>query len=106
MNDIDIFEREKAGIPIYLADVDYPKIWEVINNAYELTSRMNTSPNLGFEDVRHLFSELTGKIVDDSFILWPPFYTDFGRNISVGKNVIVNHAWTGVASLLKMMYSA
>jgi acetyltransferase-like isoleucine patch superfamily enzyme len=94
MNKLDIFEREKAGIPIHLDDEDYPKIREIINKAYVLTSRMNTTPDLGFDGIRHLFSELTGEIVDDSFTLWPPFYTDFGRNIKVGKNVFVNHACT------------
>ena len=28
--------------------------------------------------------------MDDSFGLFPPFYTDFGRNIRIGKNVFIN----------------
>lgn len=94
MNNLDIFEREKAGIPIRLDDVDYPKIKEIIFRAQQLISRINNSPNLGFNEVRELFAELTGEIVHESFTLWPPFYTDFGRNIRVGKNVFVNHACT------------
>jgi acetyltransferase-like isoleucine patch superfamily enzyme len=30
--------------------------------------------------------------VDPSFWLLPPFYTDFGKNIRVGRNVFINHA--------------
>ncbi len=41
-------------------------------------------------ELRQLFSELIGKEVDDSFGLFPPFYTDFGKNITVGKNVFIN----------------
>jgi acetyltransferase-like isoleucine patch superfamily enzyme len=94
MNDLGIFEKDKAGFPIHPNDEDYPKIWEVINQAYKLTTRMNTSPDLSFDEVRVLFEQLTGEAVHESFMLWPPFYTDFGRNIRVGKNVFINHACT------------
>ena len=51
--------------------------------------------NTGYRDpaeVRALFSRLTGTTVDPSFWLLPPFYTDFGKNIRVGRNVFINHA--------------
>jgi acetyltransferase-like isoleucine patch superfamily enzyme len=35
-------------------------------------------------------SELTGKPVDESFSMFPPFYTDFGKNITIGKFVFIN----------------
>ena len=35
-------------------------------------------------------SRLTGKPVDETFKMFPPFYTDFGKNITVGKNVFIN----------------
>ena len=41
-------------------------------------------------ELRKLFSELIGKPVDESFGLFPPFYTDCGKNITVGKNVFIN----------------
>lgn len=43
-----------------------------------------------FEEIRKLFSKLIGKKVDDEFRLFPPFYTDFGKNIHIGKNVFIN----------------
>jgi len=46
------------------------------------------------EQVRALFGELTGRPVDDSFRLIPPFYTDHGINISVGRNVFINQNCT------------
>lgn len=42
------------------------------------------------EEICELFSGIIGQPVDDSFRLFPPFYTDFGRNIHVGKNVFIN----------------
>ena len=35
-------------------------------------------------------SEQTWEAVDSSLTLFPPFYTDFGRNIHLGKNVFIN----------------
>ncbi len=37
-------------------------------------------------------SEITGKPVDETFRLFPPFYTDCGKNITIGKNVFINSA--------------
>ena len=35
-------------------------------------------------------SRLTGKPVDQAFGLFPPFYTDCGQNITLGKGVFIN----------------
>ena len=42
------------------------------------------------EELSALFSRLIGKPVGEGFGLFPPFYTDFGKNITVGKNVFIN----------------
>ncbi|MGM9538288.1 MAG: DapH/DapD/GlmU-related protein [Candidatus Onthomonas sp.] len=55
--------------------------------------RLNAELNGGYhtpEEIRALFSQLTGKPVDESFGLFPPFTTDCGKNITVGKNVFIN----------------
>lgn len=89
----DIFERDRSGEPISIDDPEYPKLKEVILRAVELTTILNTSVH-DENKIRSIFSELTGSEVDDSFWVIPPFYTDFGRNIKVGKNVFINHACT------------
>ena len=43
-----------------------------------------------FDEIRDLFSKLTGKRVSDDFRVFPPFTTDFGKNIHLGKNVFIN----------------
>lgn len=40
--------------------------------------------------LRALFSQLIGKPVDESFALFPPFHTDYGKNIHIGKDVFIN----------------
>lgn len=42
------------------------------------------------EKLREIMSRLIGKQVDDTFRLFPPFYTDFGKNITIEKNVFIN----------------
>ena len=57
--------------------------------ARKITSEINNSFH-DAEELRDLFSKLIGKKVDDSFGLFPPFYTDFGKNITIGKRVFIN----------------
>lgn len=42
------------------------------------------------EELRALMSRLVGYRVDDGFRIFPPVYTDFGKNIKIGKDVFVN----------------
>lgn len=86
----DIFQRELAGDTITAADPDYPRIHERIIAAQKIIAEMNT----GYRDaaqMRALFERLTGRPVDESLWLMQPFYTDYGRNIRVGRNVFINH---------------
>ncbi|WP_269448174.1 DapH/DapD/GlmU-related protein [Lentibacillus sp. JNUCC-1] len=44
--------------------------------------------------MRMIFSQLTGRRVDPSFVCYPPFYSNFGKNITIGKNVFFNMGCT------------
>lgn len=57
--------------------------------AIRITTELNAAYHTP-EQIRELISRLTGKPIDPSFTLFPPFYTDFGKNISIGKNVFIN----------------
>lgn len=57
--------------------------------AMKITNQINNKYNSP-EQIRELFSELIGKEVDKTFGLFPPFYTDCGKNITIGKNVFIN----------------
>lgn len=59
------------------------------NEALRITAELNGSYHEP-DEVRALFSQLTGKDIDESCFMFPPFYTDFGKNISLGKNVFLN----------------
>ena len=57
-------------------------------DAMALTQRINASHDPA--EIRALFFELIGKPEDETFAMFPPFYTDFGKNITVGKQVFIN----------------
>lgn len=56
--------------------------------ARRITARLNAATEP--EDIGRLFFELTGKPERAGFSLFPPFYTDCGKNITVGERVFIN----------------
>lgn len=57
--------------------------------ALKITSEINGKYNPP-EKIRELFSKLTESEIDETFGLFPPFYTDCGKNIKIGKKVFIN----------------
>ena len=58
--------------------------FEVIELAYKLSA----SHDLG--EIQELSAQITSKPVNRTFALFPPFYTDFGKNITVEDGVFIN----------------
>jgi acetyltransferase-like isoleucine patch superfamily enzyme len=86
----DIFDRMRAGEPIRMDDPEYPKVMEVVTRTIKLSAELNTSTDV--DQVRERLSEIIGTEVDKSTAIFPPFYTNFGRFIQIGRNVFINHA--------------
>lgn len=59
------------------------------NEARRITFLLNTAYRTP-EEVRELLSELFGYQVPTSLRVFPPFYTDYGKNIIVGEGVFIN----------------
>lgn len=57
--------------------------------AQRITAQINGTYH-DHEETSALFSTLFGKEVDETFRVFPPFFTDCGKNITVGKNVFIN----------------
>jgi acetyltransferase-like isoleucine patch superfamily enzyme len=73
----------EAGSEIFEAFHKYSQ------EALKITSEINSKYNPP-EKIRELFSKLTESEIDETFGLFPPFYTDCGKNIKIGKNVFIN----------------
>ena len=64
-------------------------IADICQESMRLASQLNTayhSPN----EIRSIMQQLTGKPIDPSFRMFPPFQADFGKNITLGKDVFIN----------------
>jgi acetyltransferase-like isoleucine patch superfamily enzyme len=90
MNKDEFIEYCRAGHPIAGEDKElHGMLTDCSFEAQRMTMKLNTSYH-SKEEIVEIFSELTGREVDDSFMCFPPFYTDFGKNISIGKDVFFN----------------
>lgn len=72
-----------GGSPLH--EVMHATSQEALRIAAELNSAYREP-----DDVRALLARLTGREVDESVTLFPPFTSDFGRNIRLGERVFIN----------------
>ena len=79
----------KVGLGNMRVKAENRMVTDMSNEARRITFELNNAYHTP-EEVRNLLSRLFGKTVDESFRVFPPFYTDFGKNITVGKNVFIN----------------
>ena len=89
MNISDFLEHLNRGETVE-SGTEMSQIMHALSQeALKLTADLNGSYHTP-EEIRDIFSKLVGSPVDATFALFPPFYTDCGKNIHVGKNVFFN----------------
>lgn len=62
---------------------------KLAHDAMKITAELNGRYHEP-EEIHQIMEELTGQTVGDGFGLFPPFHTDCGKNIHIGKNVFIN----------------
>lgn len=77
-------EGEAASHPEWQA-----MFWDLCQEAIRLCMELNSNYHTP-EEIRQIMGRLTGREVGEGFTLFPPFYTDFGKNIAIGRNVFIN----------------
>lgn len=66
---------------------------EVMHRVSQEALRIAGELNSGYHEpsrVRELLTDLTGTPVDETVRVFPPFTSDFGKNITLGKRVFIN----------------
>lgn len=81
-----------AGGIIDKNDPELPQLWKKVAQTIELSSKLNTATSVN--EIRERISEIIGNKLDNSTTIFVPFYTNFGKHISIGKNVFINHDCT------------
>lgn len=92
--DLDVLLAElNSGHTIPKDSALHQVMHQISQEALRITSELNC----GYQDperVRELLGQLTGAPIDESVTLFPPFHSDFGRNITLGKRIFVNAGCT------------
>jgi len=86
----DIFDRLRSGEAVPLNDPEFVKVNEIVNRTLALTPALNAATTT--DEIRERLGDIIGKKLDEQTTVFAPFYTNFGRFISIGKNVFINHA--------------
>lgn len=68
----------EAGSEVHLC------MHKLSQEAIRLTTELNGSYHTN-EEIVEIMCEITGRRVDETFSLFPPFYTDCGKNLKIGK---------------------
>ncbi|WP_209345057.1 sugar O-acetyltransferase [Flavonifractor sp. AGMB03687] len=85
----DYLNYLNSGKPVEGGGEVHQFMHTVSQEALKITAEINSGYHEPAE-LRALFSKLIGKPVDESFAFFTPFYTDCGKNITIGKNVFLN----------------
>ncbi len=89
MDDKEFLDYMNSGRKIKCCSEVHKYMHFLSQEAMKITAQINGSYHTEAE-MRSLFSQLIGKEVDESFGLFPPFTTDCGKNINIGKGVFIN----------------
>lgn len=89
MEQREVLEQMRQGTPVPGGSPAHQVMHDLAQEALRLTMELNGCYHTP-EEVRELFSRIIGKPVDESFSMFPPFYTDCGKNITVGRHVFIN----------------
>lgn len=89
MNTAEFKEQIKKNAYVVANSEMHLHMHEMSQKAIKITTQMNNEYKTP-EQIRELFSNLIGQDIDEGFRLFPPFNTDYGQNIKMGKNVFIN----------------
>lgn len=90
---MDILDRMRQGEIIRLDDPEYYKVQEQIDWAFSKTAELNKLP-YDRALIRDIVSKLLGIDIDETTTVCTPFYTDWGKFTTIGKNVFINMGCT------------
>jgi acetyltransferase-like isoleucine patch superfamily enzyme len=85
----DFLAHVNSGAPIEGGSEQHRFMHHAAQEAFRLTAELNTGHRTP-DEVRALLIDLTGKPLDDSIVVFPPFHTEFGKNLSLGRGVFIN----------------
>lgn len=89
MNLSEFLEHLNGGKMVVAGSEIHQYMSMLSQEALKLTAELNNSYHTP-EEIREIFARLTGKPINDTLGIFPPFYTDCGKNITIGNHVFFN----------------
>src|SRR3954447_26838632 len=87
----DFLAHVDSGAPIEGGSEQHRFMHDAAQEAFRVTAQINAGYRTP-DEVRVLLAELTGKPIDDSVVVFPPFHSEFGKNLTLGRGVFINLA--------------
>lgn len=88
--ELTLFNRMLNGDIIKPTDPEINALWEAVATTIKRSSELNNSTSI--EEIRQHLSGIIEKPIAESTTIFIPFHTNFGKHITLGKNVFINHA--------------
>lgn len=84
-----LFELLNSGGKLSSKSAEFALMCEISAKTRKLCAKMNKKWR-SEEKIREFFAKITKEPKNESLRVFLPFYSDFGRNIHLGKNVFIN----------------
>lgn len=89
----ELIDHVNAGRLIEAGSPQHLVMHEIAQESLRIVAELNTGYRSA-QEVRDLLACLTGRPIDDSVVVFPPFHSEFGKNLRFGKRVFVNMGCT------------
>lgn len=86
---MDVLEQCLAGGFVDFHDPSFREVERIVAENAALLQELNATRH-ALDEVRAVLSKVTGRPIDESVSIALPFRSDFGRHISLGRDVFVN----------------
>jgi acetyltransferase-like isoleucine patch superfamily enzyme len=85
----DFLAHVDSGAPVEGGSEQHRFMRDAAQEAFRITAAINNGYRTP-DEVRALLAELTGKPIDDSVVVFPPFHREFGKNLTLSRGVFIN----------------
>lgn len=89
MNTEEFIKIMDSGAEVIAMSETHMYMTFLSNEAMKITTELNNSYHTP-EEIGGLMEKLTGRPFPEGAYMFPPFYTDCGKNLKLGKNVFIN----------------
>ena len=89
MNTSEFIKIMDSGAEVIAKSETHLYMTHLSNEAMMITAELNNAYHTP-EEIGVLMEKLTGRPFPEGAYMFPPFYTDCGKNIKLGKNVFIN----------------